>query len=153
MTERIDVESLRARLGEEAPVGEWVTVTQDMINEFAELTGDQQWIHVDEDRARRESPFGSTIAHGLLVLSLVPKLMASAGASWLVSRLGVNYGADRLRFIAPVKAGSKIRVRQALVAVEAYGDAGAKVTTRVTVEIDGQAKPACVVDMIGLLLP
>jgi acyl dehydratase len=153
VTDRIDVEGLRTRLGEEAPAGEWVTVTQGMINEFAELTGDQQWIHVDEDRARRESPFGSTIAHGLLVLSLVPKLMASTGASWLASRLGVNYGADRLRFIAPVKAGARIRVRQALGAVEPYGDAGAKVTTRVTVEIDSQSKPACVVDMIGLLLP
>lgn len=152
MTDRIDVESLQARLGEEAPAGEWVVVTQDMINEFAELTGDQQWIHVDEGRARRESPFGGTIAHGLLVLSLVPKQMASTGAPWLASRLGVNYGADRLRFIAPVRAGSRIRVRQTLGAVERYGDTGAKVTTRVTVEIDGQSKPACVVDMIGLLL-
>jgi acyl dehydratase len=151
LTDRIDVAGLLARVGEEAPAGDWVLVTQAMINEFADLTGDRQWIHVDEARACRESPFGGTIAHGLLVLSLVPRLMVSAGAPWLVSRLGVNYGADRLRFIAPVRANSRIRVRQALVAVEPYGESGAKVTTRVTVEIDGQSKPACVVDMIGLL--
>lgn len=149
----VDVQGLQARVGEEAPASEWVTITQVMIDEFAILTGDRQWIHVDTERAVRDSPFGGTIAHGLLILSLVPHLMTSAGAPWLVSRLGVNYGADRLRFITPVKADSRIRVRQTLKTVEAYGQDGAKVTTQVVVEIDGQARPACAVDMVGILLP
>jgi acyl dehydratase len=80
-------------------------------------------------------------------------MMTAAGVPWLESRLGVNYGADRLRFITPVRAGARIRVKQTLKAVEAYGDAGAKVTTQVTVEIEGQPRPACAVDMIGILFP
>jgi acyl dehydratase len=150
---RIDVEGLRARIGETSPPSEWLVVSQAMIDAFAGLTGDRQWIHVDVERATRESPFGGPVAHGLLVLSLVPQMMTAAGVPWLSSRLGVNYGADRLRFITPVRAGTRIRVQQSLKGVEAYGDGGAKVTTAVVVEIDGQPRPACAVDMIGILLP
>jgi acyl dehydratase len=149
----IDVENLQGRIGEQAAPGEWLAVTQPMIDAYAELCGDRQWIHVDVERATRESPFGGTIAHGLLVLSLVPGLMAAAGVPWLVSRVGVNYGTDRLRFITPVRAGAKIRIRQTLKAVEPYGGGGAKVTTEVIVELEGQPRPACAVDMIGILFP
>jgi acyl dehydratase len=150
---RIDVEGLRARIGEASPPGEWRIVTQAMIDAFAAMSGDRQWIHIDVERASRESPFGGPVAHGLLVLSLVPQMMSEAGMPWMSSRLGINYGADRLRFITPVRAGARIRVRQSLKAVEGYGEGGAKVTTAVVVEIDGQPKPACAVDMIGILLP
>jgi acyl dehydratase len=145
------LQELQARVGEVASAGEWVDVSQEMIDGFAELTGDRQWIHIDRERAERESPFGAPVAHGLLVLALVPRLMESAGTPWLASRIGVNYGADRLRFITPVRAGSRIRAVPTLKSVEAYGEGGVKVTTQVVVEVEAQPKPACAVEMIGLL--
>lgn len=146
------LQELQARVGEATPPGDWVEVSQEMIDRFAELTGDRQWIHVDRDRAQRESPFGATVAHGLFVLALVPRLMESAGTPWLASRIGVNYGADRLRFINPVRAGSRVRAVPTLKSVEAYGESGVKVTTQVVVEVETQSRPACAVEMIGLLL-
>jgi acyl dehydratase len=147
----IDVGVLEAMVGQESGPGDWVAIPQTMIDGFAAMTGDRQWIHVDVERATRESPFGGTVAHGLLVLSLVPGLIQGR-APWLEGRLGLNAGADRLRFISPVRAGSRVRARQQLVSVEPHGAGGAKVVTRVTVELEGQAKPACVVDMIGVLV-
>lgn len=147
----IDLELLQSQVGQEAPVGDWVTVTQAMIDEFATLTGDRQWIHVDVERAKRESPFKSTIAHGLLVLSLIPGLIADR-APWARARIGVNYGADRLRFIRPVPAGTRIRARQSLKSAEAFAGGGVKVVTAVLVEAEGQDKPVCSVDMIGILM-
>ncbi|MDH2392588.1 MULTISPECIES: MaoC family dehydratase [Streptomyces] len=129
---------------------DWHTVTQRQIDMFAEATGDHQWIHVDPERAA-QGPFGTTIAHGYLTLSLVPRLV------WQVysvegMRMGVNYGADRLRFPAPLPAGSKVRAGVELLSVTP-GAGGHQVTTRVTVERDGGTKPVCVVDAVSVLVP
>lgn len=145
----VDVEALAARVGETFGPGDWVTVDQAMIDAYAEISGDHQWIHVDVDRCAAESPFGGTVAHGLLVLSLVPLLVGEA--PWLEAKAGINYGSDKVRFIAPVRAGSRVRAACALTAVEPYGD-GARITSRVTVEIEGSDKPACIADMIGIVL-
>jgi len=129
----------------------WVPVTQDQVNLFADATGDHQWIHVDVERATAESPFGGPIAHGYLTLSLVnlflPQLLEVRGAS-----MGVNVGLDKVRFPSPVPTGSNLRGRGEIVAVsEAKG--GVQVTVRVTVEIEGGAKPACVADTVSRFLP
>ncbi|WP_328939157.1 MaoC family dehydratase [Streptomyces tauricus] len=129
---------------------DWRTVTQHQIDTFAEITGDAQWIHVDTERAAR-GPYGTTIAHGYLTLSLVSAL------SWEVYqvegfRMSVNYGADRLRFPAPVPAGSRVRAGVEIVSVTP-GDVGYRVVARITVEVEGGAKPASVVDSVSLLVP
>jgi len=142
------VARLQARIGESWGPSDWVSIDQAMIDAYAELSGDRQWIHVDVERARREGPFGETVAHGLLILSLVPGLVVDA--PWLEAKAGVNYGSDRLRFVSPVRAGDRIRAHCSLTAVDAHG-AGVRVATSVSVEVDGQAKPACVVDMIGII--
>ena len=114
------------------------------------MTEDRQWIHVDVERARAEGPFGATVAHGLLIVTLIPAMLE--GVSWLEARAGVNYGSDRLRFVAPVRAGDRIRCHAELTGVESHGP-GLRVTTAVTVEVEGQDKPCCVVDMIGIVYP
>lgn len=138
---------LRLLIGTEVAVGEWLEVSQQRIKLFAEATDDQQWIHVDEARAAAESPYGSTVAHGFLTLSLIPHLMAQTlhvhGA-----RLSVNYGLNRVRFTAPVRAGKRIRARVTLLKIEDIPD-GAQVTWKVVLEIEGSDKPACVAEMIG----
>ena len=130
---------------------EWVVVTQERIGEFAEATGDHQWIHVDVDRARAESPFGGPIAHGYLTLSLVnlflPELLEVRGAS-----MGVNVGLEQVRFPTPVPSGARIRGRgQVMSAEEAKG--GVQVIVRVSVEVEGVEKPACVADTVSRFLP
>jgi len=126
---------------------DWLTVDQERIDLFARATGDFQWIHVDPERAKREGPFGATIAHGYLTLSLVsellPQLVNPKGR-----KLGINYGADRLRFPAPVPAGSRIRARGELIKAEAVGADTVQTTLRVTIEVEGGDKPACVADII-----
>lgn len=146
----VDINALSARIGESFGPGDWLTIDQPVIDAFAELTLDRQWIHIDPDRARSESPFGGTVAHGLLIASLIPHLIE--GAPWLLATMGVNYGIDHMRFITPVTAGSRIRAQSRLERVEAYGERGARIATKVTVEIEGASKPACVAEMIGLLL-
>lgn len=126
---------------------DWLEITQDRVDAFAEVTGDDQWIHVDPERARKESPFGSTIAHGYLTLSLcnrfLPELLKVNGTS-----MGINYGSDRVRFPAPVKVGSRIRGTGQIVAcTEVSG--GVQATIRITVEIEGMDKPGCVVDTLN----
>src|SRR6516162_8233270 len=103
------IDEIRAGAGREAGVSRWLTVTQEMIDRFADVTADHQWIHVDVERARRESPFGATIAHGFLTTSLLPKMIHEAVEMEIPSRLRVNYGFNRLRFAAPVPAGARIR--------------------------------------------
>ncbi|NMM36662.1 MAG: MaoC family dehydratase [Glaciimonas sp.] len=138
---------LRPLIGTEVAVGEWLEVSQQRIKLFAEATGDQQWIHTDEARAAAESPYGSTIAHGFLTLSLIPHLMAQTlrvhGA-----RLSVNYGLNRVRFTAPVRAGKRIRARVTPLKIEDI-PGGTQVTWKVVLEIEGSDKPACVAEMIG----
>jgi len=143
-------EELSRRIGDEVHVSDWLEITQERINAFADATGDHQWIHVDVARAQRESPWGSTIAHGYLSLSLYPLLrglVASGRAPYPGVKHGVNYGLDKLRFPSVVKAGSRVRARCRLLKVEEVAG-GLQVTEQYTVEIEGQPKPACVAEAI-----
>jgi acyl dehydratase len=144
--------TIKEFVGRELGVSEWITVDQARIDEFAACTGDHQWIHVDVERARRESPFGTTIAHGYLTLSLLPAMQFSVGTLPGGVKAGLNYGADKVRFINPVKAGARIRDRITLVAAEDRGNGRVLVTSRHTVEIEGEEKPALVADTLALLL-
>ena len=142
-------EALRALIGQELGVSDWLEVTQDLIDRFAEVTGDHQWIHVDVERAKREMPGGKTIAHGYLLLSLLPKLGAGIyKLSWPTR--SINYGSDKVRIVNPVKAGARIRLRQSLVAVEDGAPGAHRITVRQTLEIEGEAKPAMVADTIRM---
>lgn len=137
--------------GADLGVTDWSSVTQEQVDQFADATGDHQWIHVDVARATAESPFGGPVAHGYLTLSLVnlflPQLLDVQGAS-----MGVNVGLDKVRFPAPVPVGARLRGHGQVVAVaEAKG--GVQVTVRVTVEIEGSDKPACVADTVSRFLP
>ena len=129
-----------------------VEVSQDMINRFAELTGDRQWIHVDVERARRESPFGGTVAHGFLTLSLLPRMHGAA--EWRIAGYGnaTNYGANRLRFVSPVRAGAKVHARSRLVGVEAKPK-GTQVTQEIHVHVVGEERPALIYEMVVLYHP
>ncbi len=141
---------LSGRIGEEIHVSDWLEVTQHRIDAFADATGDHQWIHVDVARAARESPWGTTIAHGYLTLSLYPLLrgLVTAGQPpYPGATQAINYGLDRLRFPSPVRAGSSIRARCTLLAVEEVAG-GLQVKEQYTVEIDGESKPACVAEAI-----
>lgn len=137
---------LKAQLGQEIAISDWITVTQERINQFAEATGDHQWIHVDPVRAKA-SPFGCTIAHGYLTLSLLPAFSEPAIQMKSV-KMGLNYGCNKVRFTNPVKVNSRVRGRFNLKAFEAI-EGGAQVTMLVTIEIEGQEKPACVVESIS----
>lgn len=156
MAAAIDVAPLEAKIGQDQPPGPWLAVSQGMIDAFAELTGDRQWIHIDVERCRRESPFGAPVAHGLLVLSLIPGLVADAPA-WAPCSSGVNYGSDKVRYMAPVLAGSRVRAGQRLLSAKAVPGGGVKIVVAVTVEVEnttgGPSKAACYAEMIGLLYP
>jgi acyl dehydratase len=135
-------------VGEELGVSRWIEVDQASIDAFADVTRDHQWIHVDVERASNESPYGATIAHGFLTVSLVPGLSKD---NYVVqnAKMGINYGLDKVRFLAPVKAGSRIRVRSQLVKATPVGDDVVNLTLRHTVEIDGSDRPAAVADLIA----
>jgi acyl dehydratase len=146
------IEGLKALQGETIGPSEWREVTQEDIDTFAELTGDHQWIHTDVERAKKESPFGTTVAHGNLTLSLIDglriELLESTGF-----KLGVNYGWNKVRFPAPVPSGSRIRATAEVVEVEDVGGGWFQVVTRFAVEVEGNEKPACVADSVGRALP
>ena len=142
------VDDAMAAIGDELGVSRWVEIDQDRIDAFADVTMDHQWIHVDVDKAKAESPYGATIAHGFLTLSLIP------GVSKDVYRvenakLGINYGLNKVRFLAPVTAGSRVRVRSELADAARVADDTVNLTVRHTVEIDGVDKPAAVADLIA----
>ena len=137
-------------VGEELGPSEWLTVTQEMIDKFAEATGDHQWIHVDVERAKREMPGGKTIAHGYLTLSLLPRLAPTLMKIEKRKR-GLNYGSNRIRFISPVPAGSRIRLRQRLVNAENTKDGGVRVTSEMTIEVEGGERPAMVAETMGVV--
>ena len=137
-------------LGEELGPSEWLTVTQDMIDKFAEATGDHQWIHVNVERAKRELPGGKTIAHGYLTLSLLPRL-APTLMNIAQRRRGVNYGSNKVRFINPVPAGSRIRLRQRLLNAEDMKDGGIRITSEMTMEVEGGERPAMVAETMGVV--
>ena len=146
-TEIASLDALRSRVGEEVAVSDWLEITQERINQFAEATGDHQWIHVDVARAARESPFGGTIAHGYLTLSLLAKFSQDSIAIGNI-KMGVNYGLNRVRFTAPVRAGKKVRGRFKLAAYDEI-PGGAQLTWSVTLEAEGSEKPACVAESIS----
>jgi acyl dehydratase len=140
------IAELQALVGQEVGVSDWITVTQERIQLFAEATNDHQWIHLDAERAKA-GPFGATIAHGFLTLSLLPEMAASA-IEVRETRMGVNYGLNKVRFPAPVPSGSRLRGRFKLVAYEPL-DGGAQLTMLVTMEREGSDKPVCIAESIG----
>lgn len=142
----LSVPQLRERLGAEVGVSDWFEVTQDHINEFAEATGDRQWIHVDPDRASRESPFGRTIAHGFLTLSMLSRMIEET-ITVTGMRMGLNYGFNRIRFTGPVPSGSRIRARFVLKALDDL-EGGVQMTWGVNVEREGEAKPVLVAEWL-----
>ena len=140
-------------VGRELGVSGWMTVDQSKIDQFADCTGDRQWIHVDVDRAKRESPFRGPIAHGYLTLSLIAPLAMEIGVVPVDAAAGLNYGLDKVRFLAPVKAGARVRLRVVLVGVEPKEAGQLVVKTRNTLEIDGSDKPALIAESLALLIP
>ncbi len=138
-------------IGQQLGVSPWRAVEQSTVDAFADVTGDHQWIHVDAERAAH-GPYGGTIAHGLLTLSLLPAMRAEAGVQPEDAGRAVNYGYDRVRFLAPVRAGARIRVRVELTSVTSKGD-GVLATTRNTVEIEGEETPALVAEALTLYVP
>ncbi len=141
------LEELRSLAGLEVAVGDWFEVTQDRIDLFAEATGDHQWIHVDVERAKAESPYGATIAHGFLTLSLLSELMSQAVKIKLPIRMGINYGLNKVRFPSAVPALSKIRVRAKLQSLEEI-PGGQHLSWNLTVEREGSDKPCCVAEWL-----
>lgn len=145
------LEALQAMVGTEISLSDWLTIDQARIDRFAEVTGDHQWIHVDQERAAR-GPFGATIAHGFLTLSLIPML---ASGTWL-NQPGVigalNYGLDRVRFLTPVKCGARLRNRVRMLSVEPKGPGRTLVTNESTMEIDGEDKPALIATTLAMVL-
>ncbi|OGB47511.1 MAG: dehydratase [Burkholderiales bacterium RIFCSPLOWO2_12_67_14] len=142
---------LAACVGQEVALSDWVTVTQERVNQFAQATGDHQWIHVDVEKAK-QGPFGGTIAHGFLTLSLLPVFLESAFAV-RQSGMGLNYGLNRVRFTAPVPVGSRLRARLTLLAAEPIEHQGLQLTWSVVVERDGADKPVCVAESLVRLYP
>ena len=140
-------------VGREVGLSDWITVDQRRIDAFADCTGDRQWIHVDVERARRESPYGSTIAHGYLTLSLAASLCLDAGAIPGDAAAALNYGLGKVRFMSPVKAGARVRNRIVLQAAQARGDGRVLLTLANTIEIEGEAKPALVAEALALVVP
>lgn len=141
------VSQAESLVGQELGVSDWVVIDQKRINEFADVTGDHQWIHVDVERARAESPYGAPIAHGFLTLSLVPAL-GKDNFRLEGAKLAINYGLNKVRFLAPVPVDSRIRVRSRLADVAVVDDSTANLTVLHTIEIDGVTKPAAVAEMI-----
>jgi acyl dehydratase len=139
-------------VGRELGASEWTAVDQDRIDAFAACTGDRQWIHVDVERARRESPFGGTIAHGYLTLSLVASLAMEMGLVPADATAGLNYGLDKVRFMAPVRAGARVRNRVVLLAAEDKGGGRVLIKTQNTLQIEGEEKPALVAEILAMLM-
>jgi acyl dehydratase len=149
---RVDgIDGLRGLIGQTVGPSDWREVGQAQIDAFADLSGDDQWIHVDAERARSESPFGTTIAHGNLTLSMIDGFRLDLIESTSF-KLGVNYGWNKVRFPAPVPAGSRVRASAEVVSVDDVGGGWFQVVTRFTVEVDGSEKPCCVAESVGRVL-
>ena len=151
------IEKYRELVGQEIHLGPWLDIDQQRIDDFAAVTGDQQWIHVDPERAASESPYGTTIAHGFLTLSLLPYLTQSNHPDFFATnypgmRLRINYGLNRVRYPEPVLCGDRIRARTAVHAVDEVSQ-GVQVVYRMTVEIQGRQKPACVAEQVMRVYP
>ena len=146
------IEDLKSLLGKEIGPTDWREVTQDDIDTFARLSGDDQWIHVDVERAKTESPFGTTVAHGNLTLSMIDGLRRDLIESQGF-KLGVNYGWNKVRFPAPVPAGSRVRAKAEVTDIDEVGGGWYQVVTKFTVEVEGGEKPVCVGESVGRALP
>ena len=144
--------SLSAFVGRELGVSEWTTVDQRRIDAFAACTGDRQWIHVDVERARRESPFGGTIAHGYLTLALVASLAMEVGLVPADATAGLNYGLDKVRFMAPVRAGARVRNRIVLLSAEQKDGGRVLIKTQNTLQVEGEDKPALIAETLAMLI-
>lgn len=144
------LDEVRAAVGSHLGYSDWTTVTQERVNQFADATGDHQWIHVDVERAKAESPFGGPIAHGYLTLALsnelLPQIVDVQGIS-----MGVNYGVDKIRFPSPVPVGSRVRAGAELIEVTEVSG-GIQTLVRITIEVEGASKPACVIDSLSRYL-
>ncbi len=148
---------LQPQISRETHVGPWLEIDQQRINKFAEVTGDQQWIHIDPERAKKESPYGATVAHGYLTLSLLPCLTESNHPDFFQKnypgmQYRVNYGLNRVRFPAPVKVGVKIRARTTIQSAEKVKN-GVQICYLITIDIDGEEKPACSAEFLARLYP
>ena len=143
----MNIDQLKTSIGAEAGVSDWLTVDQSTIDAFAAATGDRQWIHIDVERAKRESPYGTTIAHGFLTLSLMSRLSADAVKIAGDFKMGINYGLNRVRFTGPVPANSRIRSHMTLQAFEEFSG-GYQITWAVTMEVEGNPKPALVAEWL-----
>ena len=139
------IEGIKSMTGKEWGTSEWLEVTQDRINQFADATGDHQWIHVDTEKAK-QGPFGTTIAHGFLTLSLIPGLGRDLRFEGI--KMGINYGLNRVRFPSPVKVGSRVRAVTKNLSVEDI-EGGVQVVNQVTIEVEGQDKPGCVAETVA----
>ena len=145
-----NLSALKAQVGQEIGTTPFMTVTQEMINDFAKATQDFQWIHVDVEMAKKFSPFKTPVAHGFLTLSLAPKFMADLFKVESV-KMGVNYGANKIRFTSAVPSGSQVRMRASLMEAEDAKPSGLRITMNCIFEIEGQEKPACVAELISML--
>lgn len=145
---------IASKLNTETHVSDWLTITQKMINQFADATLDHQWIHVEPERAAAESPYGDTVAHGFLTLSLIPHLSGNVSADrprYKGVKMSINYGLNRVRFPHPVLVGSKVRARVVPIAVEEVKGNGIQTVSRVTLELENVDKPACVAETVARL--
>lgn len=141
------LKELAACAGQYVATSDWITITQQQVNQFAEATGDHQWIHVDVEKAKK-GPFGGPIAHGFLTLSLLPRFFEST-IEVVDSAMGVNYGLNKVRFIAPVPVGSKLRARMKLLSAEPIDNNGYQMTWEITVEREGATKPVCIAESLS----
>jgi acyl dehydratase len=140
---------LPSLVGREVGVSDWVTIDQDRINKFADATGDHQWIHLDVERAKKELPGGKTIAHGYLTVSLIPWLTGNFLKIEGVTR-GIDYGSNKVRFTNMVPVGSRVRARSKMLSVEPRGG-GMQITSEITIELEGEKRPACIAETIGIV--
>jgi acyl dehydratase len=142
-------QDLKQHIGKTLGPSDWITVDQAMIDQFADVTGDHQWIHVDVERAKKEMPGGKTIAHGYLTLSLLPRL-APTLLKVNKRKRGLNYGSNKIRFTNAVPAGSRIRLKQTIKNVEDVPDNGVRITSEMVIEVEGQERPALVAEVLGI---
>ena len=146
-------ETMAAKVGEHVGTSEWREVTQEAVNEFASSTGDNQWIHVDVERAKKESPFGGPVAHGYLTLSLIAGLSLDLGIVPKNTAAALNYGLDKVRFLAPVPVGAKVRLHVKLLSFERKDNGQYLMKAENTIEIDGSDKPALIAETLAILVP
>jgi acyl dehydratase len=149
----LTLSQLGEHVGRELGVSQWVAIEQSRIDAFAACTGDHQWIHVDIERAKRESPFRGPVAHGYLMLAMIAPLSMEVGIMPRDAAAGLNYGIDKVRFLAPVAAGARVRLRVTLVGVEPKEGGQTLMKTRNTLEVEGSEKPALIAETLALLIP